>query len=71
MVVEADEPIVSQSLLYVIVLYQKLDQDMIKRFENIIMFEFNFMPWKLFVKHLVLILKQSRLSACLFVKEIL
>lgn len=34
MVVEVDEPVVSQSLLTVIVLYQKLDLDMIKRFEN-------------------------------------
>lgn len=34
MVVEVDEPVVSQSLLTVIVLHQKLDLDMIKRFEN-------------------------------------
>ena len=41
MVVEVDEPLVSQSLLNMIVLYQKLDQDKIKRFEYILLLKLN------------------------------
>ncbi len=42
MVVEADEPLVSQSLLNMIVLCQNLDQDKIKRFEYILLLKIKF-----------------------------